>query len=39
MDGIMSLHEFMHHTHVKKKVGNILKLDFEQAFEKVNWKY
>ena len=36
LDGIMSLHEIMHHMHVKKKTGIILKLDFEKAYDKVN---
>lgn len=39
MDGILSLHEIMHHTHVKKHVGVILKLDFEKAYDKVNWDF
>jgi hypothetical protein len=36
-DGIMALHEIIHHTHthVKKKVGVVLKLDFEKAYDKV----
>lgn len=38
-DGIMSLHELIHHTHVKKKVGVVLKLDFEKAYDKVNWDF
>jgi hypothetical protein len=28
VDGILSLHEILHHTHVKKQVGIVLKLDF-----------
>ena len=36
MDGIFSLHELMHHTHVKKQVGVVLKLDFEKVYDKVN---
>ena len=39
MDGIFSLHEIMHHTHVKKQTGSILKLDFEKAYDKVNWDF
>ena len=31
--------EIMHHTHVKKQVGVILKLDFEKAYDKVNWNF
>jgi hypothetical protein len=27
MDEVLSLHELMHHTHVNKQVGIILKLD------------
>jgi hypothetical protein len=38
MDGIMSLYELMHHAHVKKRVGVILKLDFENVYDKVNWE-
>lgn len=39
MDGIMSLHEIMHYTHIKKHTGVILKLDFEKAYDKVNWDF
>ena len=39
MDGILSLHEVMHHAHVKKQTGVILKLDFEKACDKVNWDF
>jgi hypothetical protein len=35
---ISGLHEFLHETKKRKKVGIILKLDFEKAYNKVNWK-
>ena len=31
MDGILTLHEILHHTQRKKKNGVMLKLDFEKA--------
>jgi hypothetical protein len=37
VDAIMSLHEILHHSHIKKHVQIVLKLDFEKAFDKVNW--
>ena len=39
MDGIMSLHEIMHYTHIRKKVGIVIKLDIEKAYDKVNWEF
>lgn len=36
MDGILSLHELLNYMHVKKRVGVVLKLDFEKAYDKVN---
>jgi hypothetical protein len=39
MDGVLSLHELMHYTHVKKQVGFIFKIDFEKAYGKVNWDF
>jgi hypothetical protein len=39
MDGVFSLHEVMHHVQIKNKVGIILKIDFEKAYDKVNWDF
>jgi hypothetical protein len=39
MDGILSLQEILHHAHVKKQVSVVLKLDFEKAYDKVNWDF
>ena len=38
MSGIMCLHEILHETKRRKEVGMVLKLDFEKAYDKVNWK-
>lgn len=38
MSGIMCLHEILHETKSRKEIGVILKLDFEKAYDKVNWK-
>ena len=37
--GIMILHLIIHHTHVKKHVGVVLKLDFAKTYDKVNWGF
>jgi hypothetical protein len=39
VDGIMSLHEILHHTHVKKQGGIVFKIGLEKAFDKVNWVF
>lgn len=39
MDGILTLHEVLHHTQRQKKCGVVLKLDFEKAYEKINWDF
>ena len=36
MSRIMCLHEIIHETKRRKKIGIILKLDFEKAYDKVN---
>jgi hypothetical protein len=39
MTGVMILHEILHETKKRKEVGVILKLDFEKAYDKVNWDF
>lgn len=39
MSGIMALHEVLHETKRRKKVGFVLKLDFEKAYDKVDWNF
>jgi len=37
MTGIMCLHEILHETKRRNEIRVILKLDFEKAYDKVNW--
>ena len=39
VEGIMSLHEILHDTKVRKKDGLVLKLDFEKAYDKISWNF
>jgi hypothetical protein len=39
MNGILALHEILHETKKKRKVGVVLKLDFEKAYNKVHWGF
>ena len=36
MDGVMSPHEILHDTKIRKREGLVLKLDFEKAYDKVS---
>jgi len=37
LSGIMCLHEILHETKKRNETGVILKIDFEKAYDKVNW--
>jgi hypothetical protein len=39
MEGVVMLHENIHELHRKKMSGIILKLDFEKAYDKINWDF
>jgi hypothetical protein len=39
ISNILALHEILHETKRRKKVGIVLKFDFEKAYDKVNWNF
>jgi hypothetical protein len=39
MDGVMSLHEILHDTKRRGKNSLVLKIDFEKAYDKINWDF
>jgi len=39
MNGVLALHEVLHETKRRGKSGVVLKLDFEKAYDKVNWEF
>lgn len=39
LDRVLSLHEIVHEMRISKKRGIILKLDFEKAYDKVQWEF
>jgi hypothetical protein len=39
MEGAVILHETIHKLHTKKMDGVIFKIDFEKAYDKVNWNF
>jgi hypothetical protein len=39
MEEVIVLHEMIHEMHRKKQNGLILKIDFEKAYDKINWSF
>jgi hypothetical protein len=39
MDGVVSLNEILHEVKRKNQSGVVLKIDFENAYDKVNWHF
>jgi hypothetical protein len=39
MKGVIILHKTIHEMHRRKQSGVILKLDFEKAYDKINWTF
>jgi Reverse transcriptase (RNA-dependent DNA polymerase) len=39
LDAVVTAHEVLHHVKLHKEQGILLKLDFEKAFDNVNWSY
>jgi hypothetical protein len=39
LDSVVILHETMHYIHKKKKNGIFFKVDFEKAYDKINWEF
>lgn len=39
MNSVLALHEILHETKIKRKVGVVLNLDFEKAYDNVDWDF
>ena len=39
LDGVVILHETIHELHSKKQNGVLFKIDFEKAYDKVNYSF
>ena len=38
-DNIISAHEVLHQVRISKQKGVIFKLDFDKAFDRINWEF
>jgi hypothetical protein len=39
LDGVLALHETVHEMRRQKAAGILLKIDFEKAYDRVNWEF
>jgi hypothetical protein len=39
IEGVIVLHEMIHEIHRKNLDGVIMKIDFEKAYDKINWSF
>jgi hypothetical protein len=39
MNSVLALHDILHETKIKRKVGVVLKFDFEKAYDKISWDF
>jgi hypothetical protein len=39
MEGVIVLHEIIHEMRRKKHSGLIFEIDFEKAYDKINWSF
>lgn len=39
MDGVLTLHEIVHDAKIRKKDGVVIKIDFENAYDKISWDF
>jgi hypothetical protein len=39
LDNVTVLHETLHYMHRRKKAGGLFKVDFEKAYDKINWDF
>jgi hypothetical protein len=39
LEGVVTAHEVLHSVHHGKQQGYVVKLDYEKAYDKVNWMF